>query len=229
MQPKLERERDIAWERALSEGLDTAIVGRPLLAFNEVGSTNDVAKEMAERHAPDGLAILARHQWGGRGRRGRNWFSFPGGAVCLSIVLRPRWEADRAALLGVLGAVAAADALDALGIREISIKWPNDILASGRKIAGVLVEPRIGEGRLSFAVIGIGLNVRQTEADWPEELRPIATSCAMQGVAASVDDAARELMRRVDAWYLQLLDGKLDAIMNPWTRWTGSDRLPILD
>jgi BirA family biotin operon repressor/biotin-[acetyl-CoA-carboxylase] ligase len=229
MQPELERERDLAWERALAERLDTTVVGRPLLAFNEVGSTNDVAKSMAECHGPDGLAILARHQWGGRGRRGRTWFSMPGGAVCLSIVLRPRWEADRTPMLGVLGAVTVAESLEALGIRDLAIKWPNDVLAGGRKIAGVLVEPRIGEGRLAFAVMGIGVNVRQTEVDWPDELRPIATSILMQGVSTSVDDVASELMRRLDMWYLRLLDGKHEAILDPWTRWTGSSRLPILD
>ncbi len=217
------------WERALTEQLDTQTVGRPLLAFNEIVSTNDVAKQMAENRGPDGLAIIARNQTGGRGRRGRDWVSFPGRAVCLSIVVRPPWKADNTSILGVLGGVAAADALASAGVPGLSIKWPNDVLASGRKIAGVLVEPRLGEGMLTFAVIGVGINVAQTESDWPDSLRTIATSCAMEGRSVAPDEVALLLLSRLDEWYLRLRDGGHAMMMEAWARWTGSDRLPVLD
>ncbi len=229
MDPELERMRDAGWEKDLAYRLETDRIGRPLLAFQEVGSTNDVAKQLALHHAPDGLVVVARNQTGGRGRRGRAWVSFPRQAVYLSLVLRPEWAAGDVGWLGVLGGVAAADALHEIGVPRIRIKWPNDILVGERKIAGVLVEPRVGEGRLDFAVLGIGLNVAQRSDEWPPELAAIATSCAAEGVTVTCDEVIRHTLRWVDTWYGALLSGGQQALLDEWSRWSGSDQMPVLD
>ncbi len=229
MKVEWEEQHDRDWGRALSHGLGSEMIGYPILAFREVGSTNDLAKEFAEHRAPDGLVVTARNQTGGRGRRGRKWVSFPDKAAYLSVVLRPSWKAGDASWLGVLGAVSVADAVETLGVQHVAIKWPNDILIEGRKIAGILVEPRVGEGRLDFAVIGIGINVRQSDADWPEELRGIATSCLTAGADVSVADAIRTLIARMDYWYARLRADDREEMMSRWLAWGGTDQLPVLD
>ena len=229
MDPDLEKHRAPEWETELAFRLETDLVGHPLVAFNEVGSTNDVAKQLALQHAPDGLTVVARNQTNGRGRRGRTWESFPGQAVYLSVLLRPGWPASEVSWLGVLGGVAAADALHELGIPDMSIKWPNDILVKGRKIGGVLVEPRVGEGKLDFAVLGMGINVHQQRAEWPDELREIATSCRAEGVEIPCDAVIRSMLRWLDIWYGTVLNGGQQALLDAWADWSGSDHLPVLD
>lgn len=224
-----EQQRDPEWEHALSNGLRSDTIGHPLLAFREVGSTNDLAKEFAEHHAPDGLVVTARNQTGGRGRRGRTWVSFPEKAAYLSAVIRPPWKAGDARWLGVLGAVSVADTVEMLGVKRVAIKWPNDVLIEGRKIAGILVEPRVGEGLLDFAVIGIGVNVRQVDPDWPEKLRGIATSCVMEGSDASVAAVIQLLIARLDHWYARLRADDRDDLMARWLAWSGTDQMPVLD
>ncbi len=229
MEPELEKQRAPEWESRLAFRLETERIGHPLVAFGEVGSTNDVAKQLALQHAPDGLVIVARNQTAGRGRRGRTWVSFPGQAVYLSVLLRPAWPAGDVSWLGVLGGVAAADALNEMGVPDLRIKWPNDILVKGRKIGGVLIEPRVGEGRLDFAVMGVGINVHQQRDEWPLELRDLATSCAAEGVASTCDAAIRGALRWLDTWYGALLNGGHRALLDTWAKWSGSDDLPVLD
>lgn len=230
MEPELDRQRAPQWAFDLYPQLDTEVVGHPLLAFNEVGSTNDVAKQMALNNAPDGLAIVARAQTGGRGRRGRAWACFPGRAVYLSVLLRPpTLPPEEVSWLGILGGIAAANALHESGVKNLRIKWPNDVLVNGKKIGGVLVEPRLGEGKVSFAVIGIGLNVMQEVSEWPEELRDIATSCAAEGAAVSCDAVICRTLHWLDQWYAALLNGRQQSLLDHWARWSGSDRMPVLD
>lgn len=230
MDAELETQRLPQWAFDLYPRIDTEVIGHPLLAFDEVTSTNDVAKHFALKNAPDGLAVIARNQTTGRGRRGRSWASFPGRAVYLSVLLRPpELAADEVNWLGILGGVAAANALNEVGVANLTIKWPNDVLVHGRKISGVLVEPRLGEGKLSFAVIGIGLNVLQQRTDWPEEIRESATSCCIEGVSVTCDDVICCALRWIDFWYDALLKGKQQSLIDEWARWSGSDRMPVLD
>ncbi len=230
MDPELDKQRRPNWAFSLREGLETEVIGQPILAFEEVGSTNDVAKQMALQNAPDGTVVVAHNQTGGRGRRGRVWASFPNQAVYLSVLLRPpAWPPGEASWLGILGGLAAANALQDLGVRNLRIKWPNDVLVNRRKIGGILVEPRLGEGALAFAVLGMGINVQQAQEAWPEELRSIATSCAMEGVATGCDDVIRAALLWVDRWYSHLLKGERQALMDDWSRWGGTDQMPILD
>jgi BirA family biotin operon repressor/biotin-[acetyl-CoA-carboxylase] ligase len=113
--------------------------------------------------------------------------STPGKALCASFVLRPDWPADDAKRLAVLGGWAVYQALQRVGVPDLRIKWPNDVLSSGRKISGVLVEPLIARGRIEFAILGIGVNVQQEALDFPEELRSRAASCRMLGGTCSVE------------------------------------------
>jgi BirA family biotin operon repressor/biotin-[acetyl-CoA-carboxylase] ligase len=161
--------------------------GIPTRWLAETESTNDVAREWALAGAPEGAVVTADRQTRGRGRRARVWESPSGTGLYVSIILRPGWLAKKASDLAIVAGMAAFHALKTAGVRNLRVKWPNDILADGKKICGVLVEPRIGAGRIEFAVIGIGINVGQGTDDFPPDLKASATSCQLEGVVISVD------------------------------------------
>lgn len=141
-------------------------------SFEELPSTNDTALELARDGAPTGTAVSARKQTAGRGRRGRSWFS-PIGSLALSIVHRPTRPLDEVASLTPCVAVSLARTLRGLGL-EPRLKWPNDVLLDGRKVAGILCELHDLGSAGPVVIIGVGINVNVTE--FPEELAELATS-----------------------------------------------------
>lgn len=131
--------------------------GWRLVALESVGSTNDEAARLADDGAPEGTVVWAREQTGGRGRRGRRWAS-PVGNLYTSTILRPECPAARAAELGFVAALAVADIVPAG--RTVRLKWPNDVLVDGGKVAGILLESAIAQtGMVQHVVAGIGVNV----------------------------------------------------------------------
>jgi len=156
---------------------------RPITVAASTASTNDDARAAAARGAPDGAAFLAETQSAGRGRGGHTWHSPPAENLYLSIVARPRVPAASIAPFTLAVGVAVADVLAArLGERAIvSVKWPNDVLASGRKLAGVLVEGQLRGADVASLIVGLGVNVHAIA--FPPELAARATSLALLGVA----------------------------------------------
>jgi BirA family biotin operon repressor/biotin-[acetyl-CoA-carboxylase] ligase len=147
--------------------------GWTVVAFETIGSTNDEALRRAEAGAPEGTVVVAHRQEGGRGRRGRTWSSPPGNAYSSTIV-RPRCPPDRAAQLGFVTSLAVCDAAFA-GLpagRDVRLKWPNDVLVDGAKIAGILLESAVGAGGLvEHVVIGTGINVAAAPPTGPATYR----------------------------------------------------------
>ncbi len=159
--------------------------------FETIDSTNTYLKQLAERGAEAGTAVIAHTQTGGRGRLGRSFHSPPGSGIYLSYLLRP--DCDPAALMHLTCAVAVAmcDAIDrSTGLRP-AIKWTNDLVFGNRKLGGILTELGFEGGKVSYAVVGIGINCSQSPEDFPPELRDIATSLASV-TGRSVDMAALE-------------------------------------
>jgi BirA family biotin operon repressor/biotin-[acetyl-CoA-carboxylase] ligase len=131
--------------------------GWTLVALASVGSTNDEAARLADTGASEGTVVWSREQTGGRGRRGRHWAS-PVGNLYTSTILRPACAAPRAAELGFVAALAVADIVPAG--RQVRLKWPNDVLVDGGKVAGILLESAVGQaGQVEHVVAGIGINV----------------------------------------------------------------------
>ncbi len=147
-----------------------------LHVFRHVASTNDVARRRAEAGAPDGTVVLADEQTAGRGRRGRAWLAAPGQAVLLSVLYRVR---EPSGALPLRVGMAVADTVDGAITSVCQVKWPNDILAESRKIAGVLCESASASGG-GWMIAGVGLNVLQSRSDFPPELRDTATSMAAE-------------------------------------------------
>lgn len=167
-------------------------LGTPRLHLREVDSTNVRAQRLAVSGAPHGALVTAAGQSAGHGRQGRTWVTPPGRALACSLVLR-----DPPRLLPMLAALAVADVADRFDVagRPATIKWPNDVLLDGRKVAGILAEGRPQEG---WVVLGIGINVAVADEAFPAELRAIATSLGRE--PRDVEKVLAALLERLDAW-----------------------------
>ena len=150
--------------------------GQELLYYDEIGSTNTELKALARAGAPEGTALIARRQTGGRGRLGRSFHSRDGG-IYLSLLLRPECPPDKLMHLTCAVAVAMCDAVESACALRPGIKWTNDLVHGDRKLGGILTELGFGpDGNVSWCVLGIGINCTQKEEDFPPELRCMATS-----------------------------------------------------
>jgi BirA family biotin operon repressor/biotin-[acetyl-CoA-carboxylase] ligase len=146
------------------------------LILAETASTNDVAREQGRKGTKAGFVVAASRQTRGRGRLGRQWESPPNRGLYVSILLRPDLAMAETGRLTVLSSVAAVDAVEAVAGFRPQIKWPNDLLVEGRKLAGLLIETEREGARLTFAVVGLGINVRHEADDFSPEVRGLATS-----------------------------------------------------
>jgi BirA family biotin operon repressor/biotin-[acetyl-CoA-carboxylase] ligase len=156
--------------------------GIPALhAFRRIGSTSDVARDLAEQGAPAGTAVVADEQVAGRGRVGRTWSSPPGLGLWLSMIARPA-ALQQPGILPLLVGLEVAGALDAfLGAGAVGLKWPNDLLVGGRKLGGILCEAAWSGAAPAFVVVGVGINVLHQLDDFPAEMRAAAASLRTAG------------------------------------------------
>ncbi len=164
----------------------------------EIGSTSDRLKDLARAGAEAWTAVVAERQTGGRGREGRSWES-PAGGCYLSVLLRP--QAARTALVPLAAGVAVAEAVQGFGVAS-ELKWPNDVLVGGRKLAGILAEASSGASGVEWVALGIGVNVAVDPAVLPGSLRETATSLAACGArGARPLDVAAATLARLAVWY----------------------------
>ncbi|MCK4546784.1 MAG: biotin--[acetyl-CoA-carboxylase] ligase [Candidatus Eisenbacteria sp.] len=169
--------------------------------FGVVGSTNDLARRLARQRSGRSLLVLAEAQTAGRGRRNRRWFSPPGVGLWFSLVLWPKLHPAEISPLGLLASVAVASALCEDLELEAKVKWPNDVWVGGRKVCGILSELEEVRGR-QCAILGIGINVNQQEADFPEDLRGAAASLRMLvGSIVERDSILRTVLHGLAARY----------------------------
>lgn len=146
-----------------------------LRIFQRVGSTNDIARDMAEGGAPEGALVLADEQTRGRGRRGRVWKAPAGASLSMSMLLRPPSSEATRVLTLRLG-LAAAVGLDRYAPSRVGLKWPNDLVVEGRKVGGILCEAVAVDDRTAYVIAGIGLNLRRPRDGWAPEIADRATS-----------------------------------------------------
>jgi BirA family biotin operon repressor/biotin-[acetyl-CoA-carboxylase] ligase len=180
-----------------------------LRRFDAVASTMDAARALADAGAPEGLCVVARTQTAGRGRLGRSWYSPPGAALYVSLVLRPTFlAAARGGWLSMLAALAVRDGAAAIlaaaarTTSELSLKWPNDVLLSGRKLSGILIESTLAGDRLDRVIVGIGLNVNTRFDEAPEDVRSRAISLREAvGHALDLDHALAAVLEAFEARY----------------------------
>lgn len=165
---------DVLNERFIRQYLNTEYMGKTIATFDEADSTNRIAKELAAQGASAGTCVISEHQTSGRGRRGRWWFSEKGKGICISVVLRPDLPPALCPRLVLASALALKNTLNCYGIEGAKIKWPNDVLVSGKKISGILLEMSANIESVEYVVVGIGVNINNQ--CFPDEIADIATS-----------------------------------------------------
>jgi BirA family biotin operon repressor/biotin-[acetyl-CoA-carboxylase] ligase len=205
----------------ISKALSTKLIGRQIYCFDYVSSTMDRAASLAQQNAPEGTVVVAESQLKGRGRRGRPWVSPKFRGLYFSVILRPRIPFSSAALLTLLAAVSICEALRNFCGCEAAIKWPNDILLEQKKVGGILTEIKAETGRISFIILGIGLNINAE----PHSLVPGAVSLHEVAGKARKDSAGKyldrgivlcEVLRSLEENYLMFQKKGSGQILQAW-------------
>lgn len=188
--------------------------------YKTIDSTNELAAELSVKKNPaSGTVVIADMQERGKGRLGRRWLSPPGLNIYMSVILKPEIEPRDATLLTILSAVACAVAVRGESGLQALIKWPNDLMVSGKKIGGILTEVKTDPDRINAAIIGIGINVNSEAPDFPEEIRTLATS--LKGETGKHHSRSRiivRVLREIEFWFRLLKrDGRI-PLLREWKR-----------
>lgn len=202
---------------AIIAGLDTKRIGQHVQAYDTVVSTQPLAHEAAATGAPEGTLVIAEQQTGGKGRLGRVWHSPKGTGIWMSLIVRPVIPLPKTPQMTLLTAVAVAKTMrEETGV-AVKIKWPNDIFVGDRKVCGVLTELNAEADRVNYLVIGIGINANAVAADFPEELRAIATSLRIEsGTTVNRVRFVQRFCRIFEAEYDHYLQHGFDRIKTEW-------------
>lgn len=210
---------DQDFSAALTSQLQTRFLGHPLHFFASIDSTNTYAARLAREGAPEGAVVIADFQSGGKGRLGRTWVSPPGVNLYLSAILRPPVPASIVPQLNLLAAVAVADTIIQVCGLTPAIKWPNDVLLSGKKVCGILAEMQTEAGALRSVVLGIGVNLNAPLSAFPAELRDKASSLILTS-GQSVDRAffTATLLTHLEKLYVLWLEEGFPALQSLWER-----------
>jgi BirA family biotin operon repressor/biotin-[acetyl-CoA-carboxylase] ligase len=189
------------------------MIGSTIYRLAVCASTNDVAKTLAQAGAETGTVVIADEQTSGRGTKGRGWHSAKGRGLYASVILRP--QRRDIALLPAAAGLAVSDAIKLAAGLETRLKWPNDVVWHGRKIAGVLSEAAFLGSAASHVVVGIGINVRHSRRDFPAEIAPAATSLRL-ALRRAPDTAKLEaaLWQALDVWFGKFAAGKKRDIID---------------
>jgi BirA family transcriptional regulator, biotin operon repressor / biotin---[acetyl-CoA-carboxylase] ligase len=204
------------------DGLGTRRLGTNFHYFSEIDSTNSYARGLAQQGAREGEVIIAEAQTRGRGRLGRSWVSPPFVNLYLSVILRPELPPVHAPQLTLMAAVALADTIASFIGTPPTIKWPNDILVGGKKLAGILTESSGDSKRIEFVILGIGVNLNYPVAMMPEVIRERATSI----LTLTKNNIEREaflqrLIQDLDRCYGELEEVGFDSLALRWEAFFG--------
>ena len=199
----------------IKANLKTKHIGREILIYNRTSSTNDIAAEYAKNKKNHGLTIFAEEQTAGRGRAGTKWRSGRADSVLCSILLTD--TKCNANLLTLTCAVAVAEAIGKPGSSEAKLKWPNDVILDGKKVAGILVESKTHNSYTAY-ILGIGINCHQKKDSFPPELQTSATSIDIE--SHSITDRnllAKRSLTSMDHW-LEVAEKSSEKVINQWSK-----------
>ncbi|UCB57526.1 MAG: biotin--[acetyl-CoA-carboxylase] ligase [Candidatus Omnitrophota bacterium] len=191
--------------------LNTKIIGRKVLSYNVVDSTNTTAFSLARQGAPCGTAVFAEGQKKGRGRRGRGWVSPTSKGIYLSLVLRPHISSNEASLITLLAAASCAESIRSVCGLKALIRWPNDILVNNKKVCGILTEIETEGNRVKFIILGIGINVERSKL--PPEAGTLRKETKRD---FSRLDLARELLQHLDKHYRNFERRGAEDLIREW-------------
>jgi len=193
------------------------VAGRDIRVFEQTTSTNDVIEKLARDGVKEGVVVFAESQTKGRGRLGRKWMSPTRKGLWFSVLLRPDLRPQETTQLTVASATALRRAIRTITGLSAEIKWPNDLLIGGKKVAGILTEMSAEVDRVRHVIIGIGVDVNQDASEFPSELRGIATSLKIaSGEPVSRAELATEMLRELDADYARVCAHQFPALADEW-------------
>ncbi|MCL5981256.1 MAG: biotin--[acetyl-CoA-carboxylase] ligase [Firmicutes bacterium] len=211
---------DLLLPAEIQGGLATSVLGRKVYHYRETDSTNRLARELGSRGEPEGTLVVAERQQAGRGRLDRKWFS-PAGGIWLSLLLRPQLFPHQAQLLTLVAAVAAVEATEAVSGLVPGIKWPNDLLLAGSKLAGILTEVSAEIDLVHYLVLGVGVNANIPADAFPAELRETATSMlAVLGQPVNRAAWVRQFLQYFEKHYLVVGSSGFDDLLARWRRYS---------
>ena len=215
----MERESDRLSLERLRRHLTTEVVGHHVYIFNSVDSTNRALARLADRGAIEGTVVLAEAQTAGRGRHGSQWFSPEGANLYASVLFHPRIAPRELPLFAPIASLALAEAVWLEGAPAL-IKWPNDVVVSGRKLGGVLVEAPVIGGRLAYVILGIGVNLNVQPAELAAGLGATAEGAVslqeILGHEVERNAFAAALLNRLEKWHHTFLTRGPDAVRAAW-------------
>jgi BirA family biotin operon repressor/biotin-[acetyl-CoA-carboxylase] ligase len=198
------------------------VIGKEIFFYETVGSTNTIASDLAGKTI-EGAVVIADSQQKGRGRLGRKWESPPGVNIYISIILKPAIESKDATLITVMAVVACATALRRVTGLHVTIKWPNDLMVSDKKIGGILTELKTDHGRIISAIVGIGINVNVDIDTYPADVKKIATSVKNEtGISYSREVVISEILNDIDYWYKILNRMGKGILLLEWQKLTST-------
>lgn len=204
---------------AVQSEITGSFIGYNLRFLAETDSTNSVLKKMASEGAPEGTVVLADMQKAGRGRRGNAWMSAPGLGIWMSILLRPNLHPGTLQTLTLAASVAVMRALEPMGIKGLGIKWPNDILIDRKKVCGILTELLAEAEKVEWVVLGIGLNVNQSETDFPNDIASIATSLRLSmNIGFNRSLIAAKIINEIEEVYQAFLEKGSLWVVDEWKK-----------
>ena len=210
--PDLLHADDLKWR--LQKGQK---IGRDIQVFEQTTSTNDVIEKLARDGVREGAVVFAEAQTQGRGRLGRHWASPAKKGLWFSVLLRPNLRPQAATQLTVACATALRNAIAQQTGVKAEIKWPNDILISGKKVAGILTELSAELDQIKYVLVGIGVDVNLDEDDFPAEIRSQATSLKIElGKPVVRADLAATILYHLDRQYCRVLEGEFSAVASEW-------------
>ncbi|MEO7300681.1 MAG: biotin--[acetyl-CoA-carboxylase] ligase [Verrucomicrobiota bacterium] len=208
---------DVLHADDLRSRLKTKVVGRDIRVFQETTSTNDVVEKLARDGVKEGVVVFAESQTKGRGRLGRKWVSPSGKGLWFSILLRPDLRPQAATQLTVAAAIALARAIRSQTNLVPEIKWPNDILIRGKKVAGILTELSAELDHVKYLILGIGVDVNLKAGEFPLDVRKLATSLKIE-TARMINRAelAAAILTELDSDYARIGEGQFESVGNEW-------------
>ncbi|MBD3878463.1 MAG: biotin--[acetyl-CoA-carboxylase] ligase [Quinella sp. 1Q5] len=213
---KLKDAPDLLLPSEIQIGISTEIIGKEMEYHPSVESTNRVAKALAYHGAQEGTIVVAEEQTGGKGRLDRKFFSPRGKGIWFSLILRPKFSPHDAPKFTLMAAVAVAETMKRFDLKA-EIKWPNDIMHDGRKLVGILTEMTGELSKISYLVIGVGINVNISRDEFPEELRDIASSLSeMKGETLSRVKFFRAVLEEFDKLYVEVNALGFAEVLKRW-------------
>ena len=193
---------DLLNPQNIYRNLKTKFIGKNVLHFETIDSTNDYAKKIGNE-LRDGSVIISEEQTKGKGRLGRVWESKAGEGIWMSIILKPNIIPNKAPFITLIAGASIVKALNILGV-DAKIKWPNDITINNKKLSGILTELSAEIERVNYIVVGIGMNVKDT--DFEEELKDKATSLYKENYNVSRIDIVKEILCQFEKLYLDYIE-----------------------